>query len=153
MVSGKFVHLIETHGNEIINRVIDEIRRLPEVSHVRVMLEPELREWREELVENLGHWLRTANEPDLAHRYEERGKQRFEENMPLHECVQALCLVREKMVDYIEEQITSKDTMELYAEEELERRLGRFFDLLVIHFVRGYEKALRKSMLVHGAPG
>jgi hypothetical protein len=146
MVSGKFVHLIETHGDEIVNRVIDEIRRLPEMANVRLLLEPELHEWREELIENLGHWLRTANELDLAHRYEQRGKRRFEENIPLHECVQALCLVREKMVDCIEEHIGSKDTMELYAEEELERRLGRFFDVLVIHFVRGYERALRKSV-------
>lgn len=146
MVSGKFVHLIETHGDDITNRVIEEIRRRPEMAHVRALLEPELHEWREDLIENLGHWLRTENELDMAHRYEHRGKQRFEEGIPLHECVEALCLVREKMVDCVEAHIASKDAMELYCEEELERRLGRFFDLLVIHFVRGYEHALRRSV-------
>ena len=146
MVSGKFVHLIETHGSEILNRVIDEIRRMPEMAQVSVLLEPEVREWRENLIDNLGHWLRAANEPDLAYRYELLGRQRCQEHMPLHECVQALCLVREKMVDYVEEHIASKDAMELYAEEELERRLGRFFDLLVVHFVKGYERAMRRTM-------
>jgi hypothetical protein len=29
----------------------------------------------------------------------------------------------------------------LYAEEELENQLGRFFDLLVFHLARGYETA------------
>ena len=146
MVSGKFVHLIETHGDEIVSRVIHELRRLPEMAQIRAMLEPELREWREDLIENLGHWLRTSNELDLAHKYEHRGRQRFEEDLPLHECVHALCLVREKMVDYVEEHIAAKDAMELYEEEELERRLGRFFDLLIVHFVRGYEKALRRTL-------
>lgn len=146
MVSGKLVHLIESHGEEIINRVIDEIRRLPEMAHVRALIEPEIREWREDLLQNLGHWLRASNESDLAQRYEQAGKRRFDEGLQLHECVQALCLVREKMVDYVEEHIVTKDSMELYAEEELERRLGRFFDQIVIHFVRGYERALRRSM-------
>src|SRR3974390_2597531 len=101
MVSGKFVHLIETHGDEIIGRVIDEIRPLPELAQVRVLLEPELREWREDLIENLGHWLRTANELDLAHSYEQRGKKRFEDGAPLHECVHVMALLRESMIDYM----------------------------------------------------
>ena len=151
MVSGRFVHLIETHGDEIIKRVIEEIRRLPEMMQIRALLEPELREWREDLIENLGHWLRTSNELDLAHRYEQRGRQRFEENIPLHECVRALCLVREKMVEYVEEHIASKDAMELYAEDELDRRLGRFFDLLIVYFVQGYEQSLRRSMRTFSA--
>ena len=145
MVSGRFVHLIETHGEQIVNRVIHDLRRSPEMAELRVLLEPEVREWREDLIENLGHWLRAANETEIARKYEQNGKRRFEENLPLHECVRAICLVREKMVDYVEDHIAERDTMELYEEEELERRLGRFFDLLIVNFVKGYELALRKS--------
>ena len=148
MVSGKFVHLIESHGGEILNRVIEEIRRMPEMAQIRTLLEPEIREWREDLLENLGHWLRAANERDRAHRYEENGKHRCDEGLPLYECVHALCLVRQKMLEYVEDHIGDRDIMELYAEEELERRLGRFFDLLTIHFVKGYEKALRRRIAV-----
>jgi len=36
-------------------------------------------------------------------------------------------------------------TMEIYAEEELEHRLGKFFDCLVYRLVHGYEIALRKA--------
>jgi len=35
--------------------------------------------------------------------------------------------------------------MELYAEEELDRRVGRFFDMVIINFVKGYESASRPS--------
>ena len=34
-----------------------------------------------------------------------------------------------------------------FSRSELERRLGRFFDLLTVHFVLGYERALRKAIL------
>jgi hypothetical protein len=33
----------------------------------------------------------------------------------------------------------------LHAEEELERRVDRFFDELVIHLIRGYEGAWRRA--------
>ena len=33
--------------------------------------------------------------------------------------------------------------MELYAEEELDRRIGWLFDAMVYHVVRGYESAHR----------
>jgi hypothetical protein len=35
--------------------------------------------------------------------------------------------------------------VDLYAEEELERRVGRFFDELTIHMVRGYETAWHRA--------
>lgn len=153
MISGKFVNLIESHGSEIANRVIEEMRRSPGMADARILLAPELREWREELIENLGHWLRSANEAELAHRYEERGKRRFDEGIPLHECVHALCLVRRKMVDFVDEQVANKDTLTLYAEEELVRRLARFFDVLIVAFVRGYERAMRRTLAWQRAAG
>lgn len=153
MVSGRFVYLIESHGSEIVNRVIEEMRRLPDMADARILLAPELREWREELIENLGHWLRFANEAELANRYEERGKRRFDEGIPLYDCVQALCLVRRKMVDFVDEQVANKDAMTLYAEEELVRRLARFFDVLIVRFVRGYEQAMRRSAAWPSAAG
>ena len=53
------------------------------------------------------------------------------------------------MLEYVEEHIFSKTILELHAEEEIERRLGRFFDLLTVHLVRGYERALRKAAFAH----
>jgi hypothetical protein len=33
----------------------------------------------------------------------------------------------------------------LYAEEEMEHRLGQFFDRLIIHLARGYEAAWHRA--------
>jgi hypothetical protein len=148
MISGKLVHLIESHWDEIMSRVVEQVRRQP-MTHVRLIVEPEMREYGQALLQNLGHWLAAGNDEELAHQYEQLGKVRCHEDVPLHESVRGLCIVREKILDFVEEQILTKNTLELYAEEELERRLGRFFDLLIIHLVKGYERALRTAVAAH----
>ena len=42
MISGKLVHLIETHWDEVMTRVIDQIHREPQMSHMRGLVEGEL---------------------------------------------------------------------------------------------------------------
>ena len=147
MLSGKFVHLIESHWDEVASRVIDQIRREPQMTHIRGLTESELHEWGQVLLENLGHWLSAGNEDELAQKDEHLGKLRCEQDVPLHETVRCLCIAREKMLDFVEEHIFSKNVMELYAEEELDRRLGRFFDVLTVHLVKGYERALRRAAM------
>lgn len=145
MLSGKLVHLIETHHKEISDRIIREIWRHPDLTHLRQLPEAELRERAQTLLENLGHWLVSGNMMELAKTQEVVGKRRFEQSIPLHEAVRALCLIKENMVDFIEEQGIPRDTLGLYAEEELEHRIGRFVDTLIIHLVRGYEAAWHKA--------
>lgn len=145
MISGKLVHLIESHWEEIASRVIGQIRREPQMSHIGGLGDSELHEWGQVLLENLGHWLSAGNEEELAQKYEHLGKQRCEQGVPLHESVHSLSIAREKILDFVEEHILSKNVLELYSEEQLERRLGRFFDLLTIHMVKGYERALRRA--------
>jgi hypothetical protein len=145
MMSVRLVHLIEQHGEQIITRVIGEIRRDPELSHIGALLDTEMREWGRDLLEHLGHWLTAGIEEDLERRYERIGRQLCQAGAPLHQCLRGLFLIREKMIEYLKEQAPSATTIDLYAEEEFERRLTRFFDLLAIHQARGYERALRKA--------
>jgi hypothetical protein len=148
MISGKYVHLIETHWDGIISRVTDQIRREPELKHLPAIIEAEARDWGEDLLQQLGHWLVTSNQQDVTYRYERLGRTRFEQGIPLHESVRVLCIIREKTLDFVEEHIVSTASVELYAEEELERRLGRFFDTLLVSLVRGYESAMRRSAVI-----
>lgn len=144
MISARLVHLIESNGDQIVDRVVAQIRREPEMTRTRSLLDHELREWGQDLLHHLGHWLSAGNEHDVALRYERLGKLCFEQEIPLHEAMRGLCLLREKMLDLAEEHLISNSSVELYAEEELERRLGRFFDLLAIHLARGFEESVRR---------
>lgn len=145
MLSNKLIHLIETHEEEIAASIVRSIHRHAELTHLGKLPEAELRERGREILKNLGHWLLHGKEDQLAHEYETLGKERFEQAVPLHESVRGLCLLKDKMMDFIDEQGTDQDCLALYAEEQFERRIGRFFDLLVIHLVRGYERAWRHA--------
>jgi hypothetical protein len=144
MISARLVHLIESSGDHIIDRVLAQLRREPDLTLTRSLQEHELREWGQDLLHNLGHWLSAANEQDLALRYERLGRLCVEQQIPLHEALRAVCLLRENMLDVAQEHMISNSSVELYAEEELDRRLGRFFDRLAMHMARGFEEAIRK---------
>ena len=145
MLSGKLIHLIESHEEEITNSILRSIRRHPDLAHLGKLPEVELRERGQEILKNLGNWLAYGNEGKLAREYEAIGKARFEESVPLHESVRGLCLIKDKMIDFVDDQGIDQDALSLYAEEQFERRIGRFFDLLVIHLTHGYEKAWRHA--------
>jgi hypothetical protein len=138
--------MIESRSDEIIASVIAHIRREPELRHYTPQLDSELREFGRNLLQNLGHWLTSGQENEIEARYEEIGKRRYEGQIPLHETVRAFCIVRERVLDFVEEHVLNKNTLELYQQEELDRRLGRFFDLLTVHLVKGYEHELRTEL-------
>lgn len=145
MLSARLIHLIEAHQEEISARVLHDIRRHPELTHIRNLQDLELRDRGRQILAHLGKWLAEAREEELAREYEHIGKTRHEEGIPLHESVRALFIIKDKMIDFVKDQGITRDSMELYAEEELERRVDRFFDQLVIHLVRGYEGAWRRA--------
>ena len=147
MLSGRLVHLIESHWEEIISGVIAQIRREAELAHYRAAIESDLREKGRILLENLGHWLTSGKGDEIAQHWEQLGRLRLKDGMPVSESVHVLCIVRERVLDFAEEHVYSKTTLELYEQEELDRRLMRFFDLLTIHMVKGYERALRHESL------
>lgn len=144
MLSARLIQLIETHHKELADRVLREIWRRQDLPHILRLPEAELRERNRVLLEHLGEWL-SSNEEKMRRLQETVGTKRFEQSVPLHESVHALCLIKNTVIEFIEEQGIPRDTIGLYAEEELEHRLGKFFDQLIIHLVRGYEGAWRRA--------
>jgi len=149
MLSGKLMHLIEAHHKEIRNRILGEIGRHPDLVHLRRLPEAELRERSQIILEDFGNWLASEKEEILAKQQEAVGILRYEQGIPLDEVVRALCMIKYNIMDFIEEQGIPKDPLGLYAEEELEHRVGRFFDSLIIYLVRGYQSAWHRA--VHAA--
>jgi len=144
MLSARLIHLIETNHKELADRVLREVWRRQDLSHMARLPEAELRERGRTIIEHLGEWL-LGNEEEIGKLQEAVGRLRFEQSVPLHEAVHTLCLMKGTVIDFIEEQGIPRDTIGLYAEEELEHRLGKFFDQLIIHLVRGYEGAWRRA--------
>jgi hypothetical protein len=141
MVSAKLVHQIEDHWEAISTRLLRLLRTCPGLPHFNHIPESEVTEVCRRVLHNLGHWLVSTSDDELAQYYERIGRQRHKEGMPLSECLRSVQLMREATFDYVRDESTIQSSMDLYAEEELETRLARFFDLLAYHLARGYEQA------------
>src|SRR5690349_8008915 len=111
MLSGKLIHLIEAHEEEITNRIIREIEDHVDLGHLRRLPVPELREPCRKILQNLGHWLAWGNEDELAKEFENIGKSHFVDAVPVHESVHGLILVKQKMLEFIDEQGMEPDAL------------------------------------------
>jgi hypothetical protein len=145
MLSGKLVRLIESHWEEIAARLVRALQTHPDAPVLGGRPEGELRQWCGDMLEDLGALLTAGRDEDVASRFRIAGRARFEQEIPLAETVLRFHLLREKIVGFIHERGLPSSALELYAEEELEERIGRFFDAAVYSVVRGYEEAMRRA--------
>lgn len=141
MVSAKLVHQIEDHWEAITARFLRRLRLQQSLPHISRMPESEITENCRKLLRNLGHWLVSSSEGEIAAFYEKVGRDRYAQGIPLSESIRAVQLLKEAALDYIRDEAFVQTSVDLYAEEELELQLGRFFDLLIFYLVWGYEQA------------
>ncbi|GIU76701.1 MAG: hypothetical protein KatS3mg004_3788 [Bryobacteraceae bacterium] len=141
MVSAKLVHQMEDHWEAITARFLRRLRQHSGLPHISRMPESELTETCRKLLKRLGHWLISCSEEEIANLYEKVGHDRYVQGIPLSESIRAVQLLKEACLDYIRDEAFVQTSVDLYAEEELELQLGRFFDLLIFYLARGYERA------------
>ncbi len=145
MLSVKLIQLIENHSDQIARAVLHRIHHDPRTPHMARLPEGELRDHCHEILKKLGHWLAESKEEEVASHFQELGRLRAAEAVPLHEAVHALHVLKTRMLDYVRDQGFAQTSVDLYAEEELEHQIGRFFDSVVYHLVKGYESSFKKG--------
>jgi len=143
MLSTKLVQLIEKSSEIITSGLLLEIRQDPQMSTLAGRSDAELRAWSQDILKNVGYLLAASKGEELARRFQILGRLRFEQNIPLHEAVLRGQVLKNKILRFVRDQAFAMTPMELYAEEELDRRIGWLFDAMVYHIVRGYESAER----------
>lgn len=144
MLSHQLIAMIENHWEQITTEVIDSIRADPLLTVIAGLPFHELESWGRTVSKNLGYWLSGAA-AEIGSEYEAVGRRRFTAGIPMAECVHALQLLKDKMLDFVRSRGFAATTLEIYAEEELEHRVGKFFDNLTYHLVHGYEAAMKHS--------
>jgi hypothetical protein len=141
MVSAKLVHQIEDHWEAVSGRFLRLLRGNQSLPHVCRLPESEVKETCRRILHRLGHWLVSSSEEEIALHYERVGADRHAQQMPLSEAIRAMQIMKDATLDYVQDEFFVQSSVDLYAEEELEHQLGRFFDLLIYHLARGYEEA------------
>lgn len=148
MFSSTLVQRIEAHSEQIAGLAVEEIRRDPQLHAIAALDRDELASGAYDLLGNLGHWL-VARDPEVARWSEPLGRSRFEQSIPLCELIRGLLIIKARLIDFAREEL-SGTALQIYAEEELEYRVGRFFDLVIFYAAKGYESALHDSISDHG---
>ncbi len=141
MLSTRLVSLIESHAAEIADRLVAAVKSHPEMTQLRSRPKQEIRDWCLDILQNIGYLLAARKDEEVHRRFEVLGGMRFQQDIPLAEAVLRFFLLKEKILEFIREQGYAMDALQIYAEEELEQRLGRFIDACVYHVVLGYEHA------------
>jgi hypothetical protein len=144
MLSIRLVQLVETHWEQISERILHKIRNDPRLVQVNLLPESELRERAREIVQNIGNWLGASLDEHQVRRCEALGRHRFEEGIPLHEVVLARFIIKDSVTEFVHDHAFVETSLQLYAEGELEKSVGLLFDRMIYSVIRGYEEAMRE---------
>lgn len=142
MVSAKLVHLIEDHWESISARVMRRLRQQSGLPHVSSTPESETTAICQRFLHNLGHWLVSSSEDEIARIYEKIGSDRASQDIPLSECIRVVQIMKDATLDYVRDEVFVETSVDIYAEEELEIQLGHFFDLAIFYLARGHEACM-----------
>jgi hypothetical protein len=86
---------IETHAEQLTERIIQAVRTSPRIKSLSSLSEEELRRCFFDLYRNLGRWLGKKGEEGIEATYGDIGRRRCREGVPLNELIYALiCGVR-----------------------------------------------------------
>ena len=113
----RLVRLIETHSEELANRLVEKVQASPLTQAYEKALGAELRERVYEIYLHLGEWLLGRRDADVERRYTEIGARRFHQGVPLSELIWAIHLTKETMWEFL------KDTL-LERQEEVAGESG-----------------------------
>jgi hypothetical protein len=143
MLSARLLQSIDSNRDEITERFVRAVQRDPNMPNLAARPAMELHEWCRDALESLSRAVTGTRRADWRERFEASGQAHFEEKIPLHEGVQQIHELKNRIFGFLAEQALPSTAVNLYAEEQLELRLVRFFDAMVYRLVLGYEQAQR----------
>ena len=150
MLGAHLLQLIQSHARSLTSDVINELRTNARTPAFRRLDPAELETRVAALYWNLGQWIGSSDDEAVRREYEDIGRSRFREGVPVSELVYALLLTKHHLRRYIREH-GSVDfagarvlpdellPLELYSIQELNYQVGEFFDRALYHLARGYE--------------
>ena len=145
MIGGRLLRKIEMDWAKITIAVTVARNHDPELPHYQNLPDQEIHERVLDLTRNLMEWIHTKDESRLAAHFESLGRRRYAEQIPLHEVIQKLTMIKRAIRTYASEQHYFLTAAEIYNELELLRTIESYFDFVVIRVAKGYEEAMSEN--------
>ena len=160
MLSARLIELIQNHADYLTRDVLKDFATNPRTRHWGVVPSNELEQRVFRTYLNLGDWIGEPKEDKVQAEYEDWGRRRYRNRIPLSEIVYAVLLLKQHLRKYIREHgLTeySRDRhapqeilpVHLYGIQELNYLVGDFFDKALYYLARGYEM---EAQAAHDSP-
>ena len=103
MLTTRLIRLIESHAESITREVVKEIFRNEHTSSYARFSKAELHSRVFALCRDLGNWIGNPKDGPIQLEYEELGRLRHRQKIPLHEIVYTLIIIKKHLRRYIRE--------------------------------------------------
>jgi hypothetical protein len=141
MISPRLRQRIEADAERIARSLIEARDHTRELRTHRYLSDAQIRQWVNDLTGSFGTWLEDPDAMPLAPYYEQFGRRRFMEQMPLHEVLQRLLSIKEAIQGSAAGE-SCGSAVEVYEELEFWRAKAAFFEIVLFRVTKGYDEVL-----------
>lgn len=150
MISVKLIELIEIHAIPLSSDTARDLMTNVRTPGFRAVPQRELEQRLFQIFHDLGNWIGDPGNVRVRTEFEEWGNRRFDQGIPLSEIIYATILIKQHLRRYIADhglvdasfpRVESDYVlpMHLHSLQDLNTRVGQFFDEALYHLARGYE--------------
>ena len=150
MLGTHLMQLIEAHAPALTKDVIRDLTTNANTPSFARLKPTDLENRVAGLCWNLGKWIGNPDDTVVREEYEDMGRMRFRQGVPVSELVYALLLTKRHLrryirdyagVDFAGDRVVPDELLplELHSIQELNYQVGEFFDRALYHLVRGHE--------------
>ena len=142
MRAPKLIQHLKDDADGMSERLLEKIRSSRKCSELllRVPAE-EHKRYAVDVYHNLMMWLVAENDSSLEHHYIGLGKLRAQQGVPFSHLFWAVCITREYLWEYIQQECLIEEPVEFWGGVMLLRSLNQFFDRALYLALLGYQMA------------
>jgi len=155
MIAAKLIELIEIHAPRLTSDVVHDLVTNEKTSRFRAVRPQDLEQRIFEIFHHLGNWLGDPRSQNVRKEFEDWGRRRFDQGVPLSQIVYAVIILKKHMARYIVDNGLVAASfprvegdyvlpMHLTSLQELNNSVSQFFDEAIYHLACGYEEEARR---------
>jgi hypothetical protein len=142
MRAPKLVQHLQADADSISERLIDKIRNSHRCCELSLKLSAdEHKRYATNIYHDLVEWLAAENDSLIVDRYVHLGRLRAQQHIPFSHLFWAVCITREYLWEYIQQECLLDEPVEFWGGVMLLRSLNQFFDRALYFALVGYQDA------------
>jgi hypothetical protein len=156
MIAARLVELIEIHASRLTSDVARDLVTSERTRGFRAVPPQDLEQRIFEIVHHLGNWIGNPRSERVQAEFSEWGRRRFDQGILLSEIVYALIVLKQHMRRYIVDHGLVDSAfpridndyvlpMHLHSLQELNARVGQFFDEAIYWLTLGFEEQSKRT--------